>query len=154
LCRYDDSVIGRGRSISDILLAVKGEGSGWLNQAALRLVSALSGRLVRGPSTDFDALSARRRIMIAALGTSRHLFCSAETDGAAEMPKTIAVVGAGPKAAAIATKAWALRSAGIKDVDVIVFDPEGPGAAWDGRHGYTDGQQLLCTPPERDLGFP
>ena len=28
------------------------------------------------------------------------------------------------------------------------------GAAWSGAHGYTDGRQRLCTPAERDVGFP
>lgn len=70
------------------------------------------------------------------------------------MPKKLAIIGAGPKGVAIAAKAAILRSLGLLDVDVTVFDPSNAGASWDGRHGYTDGEQPLCTPPERDLGFP
>jgi mycobactin lysine-N-oxygenase len=70
------------------------------------------------------------------------------------MSKRLAVIGAGPKAAALAVKARVLRDLGVKDVTLVLFDPDGPGAAWDGRHGYTDGEQSLCTPAERDLGFP
>ena len=66
----------------------------------------------------------------------------------------IAVIGGGPKAAAIAAKAWCMREAKLADVNVTIFEKLGLAAHWDGQHGYTDGLQLLCTPPERDLGFP
>lgn len=70
------------------------------------------------------------------------------------MPKQrIAVIGAGPKGAAIAAKAWCLRQLPL-DVEVMVFDRREAGAFWSGKHGYTDGAQRLCTPAERDLGFP
>lgn len=65
----------------------------------------------------------------------------------------IAVVGAGPKAAAIAAKAWCLRQDGIP-ISVTVFERHEVGANWSGSHGYTDGRQPLCTPAERDFGFP
>lgn len=65
----------------------------------------------------------------------------------------IAVIGAGPKGAALAAKAFCLRKIGY-DVQVTLFDPNGPGAHWTGARGYTDGEQRLCTPAERDLGFP
>ena len=65
----------------------------------------------------------------------------------------IAVVGAGAKAAAIAAKAWCLRQTG-RDVHVTIFERSAIGAHWDGAHGYTDGDQALCTAAERDLGFP
>ena len=35
-----------------------------------------------------------------------------------------------------------------------VFERDQIGASWSGRHGYSDGLQRLCTPPERDVGFP
>ena len=63
------------------------------------------------------------------------------------------MIGAGPKGAAIAAKAWCLRKEHF-DVQVTVFDRYEPGAYWSGNHGYTDGEQRLCTPAERDLGFP
>jgi mycobactin lysine-N-oxygenase len=65
----------------------------------------------------------------------------------------IAVIGGGAKAAALATKAWCLRETG-RDVHVTIFERAAIGAHWDGAHGYTDGDQALCTPAERDLGFP
>lgn len=70
------------------------------------------------------------------------------------MPQqNIAVIGAGPKAAAIAAKSYCLQEKG-KEISVTVFERSEVGANWSGRHGYTDGIQRLCTPAERDLGFP
>lgn len=70
------------------------------------------------------------------------------------MPQqNIAVIGAGPKAAAIAAKAYCLQQVG-KEISVTVFERSEIGAHWSGRNGYTDGDQRLCTPAERDLGFP
>jgi mycobactin lysine-N-oxygenase len=70
------------------------------------------------------------------------------------LPARIAIVGAGPKAAAIAAKAAALDAAGYDAPAVTIFEPAPLAAAWRGEHGYTDGDQPLCTPAERDLGFP
>lgn len=70
------------------------------------------------------------------------------------MPQqNIAVIGAGPKAAAIAAKAYCLQQEGVP-IRVSVFERAQIGAYWSGNHGYTDGVQRLCTPAERDLGFP
>ena len=66
----------------------------------------------------------------------------------------IAVIGGGAKAVAIATKAACLRRTRTADVHVTIFERATIGAHWDGAHGYTDGLQPLCTPAERDLGFP
>jgi len=70
------------------------------------------------------------------------------------MAKSIAVIGAGPKAAAIAAKAQVLRLLDRADIRVTIFEKHEPGANWTGEHGYTDGHARLCTPAERDLGFP
>lgn len=72
------------------------------------------------------------------------------------MGKRLAVIGAGPKGVAIAAKAAALRLAGHLPAppEVVVFEQHEAGAAWTGHHDYTDGEQPLCTPAERDLGFP
>lgn len=67
--------------------------------------------------------------------------------------KTIAVIGGGPKAAALCAKAEVLNRTGVK-VRIRVFEKRRLGAAWLGRNGYSDGAQRLCTPPERDVGFP
>ncbi|MFD1558826.1 SidA/IucD/PvdA family monooxygenase [Paraburkholderia silviterrae] len=67
----------------------------------------------------------------------------------------IAVIGGGPKAAAIAAKAKVLRDLGIANVRVTIFEAEHIGAYWSGRDtGYTDGEQRLCTIAERDVGYP
>lgn len=66
----------------------------------------------------------------------------------------IAIVGAGPKAAAIATKAACLRDLAELEIDVVIYERDEVGAAWTGNNGYTDGLQRLCTPAERDIGFP
>lgn len=70
------------------------------------------------------------------------------------MRQEIAVIGGGAKAAAIAAKAAALRATRKADVHVTIIERAAIGANWDGGHGYTDGVQPLCTPAERDLGFP
>jgi mycobactin lysine-N-oxygenase len=68
--------------------------------------------------------------------------------------KRIAVIGGGAKAAALAAKAASLREAAGLPIDVVIFERAQIGANWNGAHGYTDGDQSLCTPAERDLGFP
>jgi len=68
---------------------------------------------------------------------------------------TIAVIGGGPKAAAIAAKADVLSRHSAHPVpQVNIYERTAFGAAWTGGHGYTDGLQPLCTLAERDLGFP
>ena len=66
----------------------------------------------------------------------------------------IAVIGAGAKAAALAAKAFVLRQQKLADIHVTIFENKEIGAHWSGKNGYTDGKQRLCTPGERDLGFP
>lgn len=68
--------------------------------------------------------------------------------------KKIAIIGAGPKAAAIAAKAAVLRMMGLEPPEIDIFEPLELGAAWTGKHGFTDGEQALCTLAERDLGYP
>ncbi len=68
--------------------------------------------------------------------------------------REIAIVGGGPKAAAIAAKAFCLRETRTADIAVTVFEKAQAGANWTGGHGYTNGDQRLCTPAERDMGFP
>lgn len=66
----------------------------------------------------------------------------------------IAVIGGGPKAASLVAKAEILRTIGLADIRVTVFEAVRPGANWVGGFGYSDGKQPLCTPAERDIGFP
>ncbi|MDT4895924.1 MAG: mycobactin lysine-N-oxygenase [Acidobacteriota bacterium] len=67
----------------------------------------------------------------------------------------LVVIGAGPKAAALAAKARVLRELGLGEVRIIVVERTNKVAAnWRGGFGFTDGQNELCTPPEKDIGFP
>jgi mycobactin lysine-N-oxygenase len=67
---------------------------------------------------------------------------------------TLAVVGAGPKGIAIATKARALALAGLDAPRVMLVDRGAIAGNWTGRQGYTSGRLPLGTPPEKDVGFP
>src|SRR5689334_11164233 len=70
------------------------------------------------------------------------------------MTARLAVIGGGPKAVAIAAKAKVLNEAQMMECEVYVFESTEIGSSCSGGNGYTDGQQLLCTPAEKDLGFP
>jgi len=75
-------------------------------------------------------------------------------DGETGMTAKLAIIGGGPKAVAIACKAKILTDARVLDCEVHVFEERAIGASWSGTNGYTDGLQALCTPAEKDLGFP
>jgi mycobactin lysine-N-oxygenase len=66
----------------------------------------------------------------------------------------LCVIGAGPKAVAIAAKRHVLLNNKVPVPELVVFDPNGLAANWGGEHGYTDGMLPLGTPPEKDVGFP
>jgi mycobactin lysine-N-oxygenase len=66
----------------------------------------------------------------------------------------LAVLGAGPKGLAIAAKRAALVRTGWEVPDLVLVDRTGVAANWSGAAGYTDGRQVLSTPPEKDVGFP
>jgi mycobactin lysine-N-oxygenase len=68
--------------------------------------------------------------------------------------QTLVVLGAGPKGLAIAAKCAALRALSRDVPRVVLIDRRGVAAHWSGAHGYTDGQRLLGTWPEKDVGFP
>lgn len=70
------------------------------------------------------------------------------------MTSEVAIIGAGPKAAAIAAKAHVLNAVRGSQIRITIFERYEIGANWLGDHGYTDGEARLCTPAERDLGFP
>ncbi len=67
---------------------------------------------------------------------------------------TLLVVGAGPKAVAIAAKRHMLAKLGYSVPQVRIIDRQGVATYWTGRSGFTDGQQFLGTRPEKDIGFP
>lgn len=68
--------------------------------------------------------------------------------------RSLTIVGAGPKAIAVAAKARALREVGLEAPDITVVEPYGVGANWRAVGGWTDGKHLLGTPPSKDIGFP
>jgi mycobactin lysine-N-oxygenase len=72
------------------------------------------------------------------------------------MPQRLAVVGAGPKAAALAARCAVSRDRLGSDhvPELLVFEREAIGAAWNGKHNFSSGFVTLCTPAEKDVGFP
>ena len=70
------------------------------------------------------------------------------------MSGTLAIIGAGAKAVAVAAKAAVLREMGIEVADVVAVERSGVAANWRAGGGWTDGRQRLGTSPEKDVGFP
>lgn len=64
------------------------------------------------------------------------------------------VVGAGPKAMAVAAKAYVLRELGLPAPRVTVVETNAVGGNWLPIGGWTDGRHRLGTSPEKDIGFP
>ncbi|WP_128984932.1 SidA/IucD/PvdA family monooxygenase [Streptomyces roseicoloratus] len=64
------------------------------------------------------------------------------------------VIGAGPKAIALAVKAGVLRAVGFDVPEVVAVERDRTAANWRGGRGWTNGRQRLGTLPEKDLGFP
>ena len=67
---------------------------------------------------------------------------------------TLAILGAGAKAVAVAAKASVLRDMGVEVPDVIAVERTAVGATWQAGGGWTDGAHRLGTSPEKDVGFP
>lgn len=67
---------------------------------------------------------------------------------------TLAVIGAGAKAIAVAAKAAELRAMGVPVPDVVAVERSGVAANWQSGGGWTDGNHRLGTGPEKDVGFP
>ena len=78
---------------------------------------------------------------------------SSAGDATASTP-TLLVVGAGPKAVAIAAKRHMLAKLGYPVPHVRIIDRRGVATHWTGKAGFTDGHQFLGTRPEKDIGFP
>ena len=70
------------------------------------------------------------------------------------MNRTLAIVGAGAKAVAVAAKAAVLRDMGVDAPDVLAIERTEVAANWQADGGWTDGQHRLGTSPEKDVGFP
>jgi mycobactin lysine-N-oxygenase len=76
--------------------------------------------------------------------------------GGDELTKSLAIVGAGAKAAAVAarnaTLTGILKRGAVPDLHI--FEKDHVGCAWSGAGSFTSGFLTLCTPGERDVGFP
>ncbi len=70
------------------------------------------------------------------------------------MDADLIVVGAGAKAAAIATKIHVINSLGLGPLSVTIVEAVEPAASWTGRNGMTSGEEPLAIPPIKDVGFP
>jgi len=64
------------------------------------------------------------------------------------------IVGAGAKAAGIATKVHILNSLGITRLSVKIVEGTEVAASWKGRNGMTSGEEPLAVTPIKDVGFP
>lgn len=76
------------------------------------------------------------------------------TDEFVTYPPNLVVIGAGPKAIAVAAKATVLDELGLPSPKVTIIEEQAIGANWTPAGGWTDGSQRLGTSPEKDLGFP
>ncbi len=64
------------------------------------------------------------------------------------------VVGAGAKAAGLATKVHVLNSLGLARISMKVVEATEVAASWKGRNGMTSGEEPLAVTPIKDVGFP
>ncbi|MGV9712553.1 SidA/IucD/PvdA family monooxygenase [Gordonia sp. NPDC003424] len=67
---------------------------------------------------------------------------------------TMLVLGAGPKALAVAAKAAVMADLGLPVPRIRVVEAHAVGANWQCIGGWTDGRHRLGTSPEKDIGFP
>jgi mycobactin lysine-N-oxygenase len=64
------------------------------------------------------------------------------------------VVGAGAKAAGIATKVHAINRLGLGPISLTIVEGTEVAASWLGRNGMTSGEEPLAVTPIKDVGFP
>lgn len=64
------------------------------------------------------------------------------------------VVGAGAKAAGLATKVHALNLLGLGPISMRIVEGTEVAASWKGRNGMTSGEEPLAVTPIKDVGFP
>jgi len=64
------------------------------------------------------------------------------------------VVGAGAKAAGIATKVHAFNRLGLGRISIKIVEGTEVAASWKGRNGMTSGEEPLAVTPIKDIGFP
>ncbi|HET6998285.1 MAG TPA: SidA/IucD/PvdA family monooxygenase [Solirubrobacterales bacterium] len=64
------------------------------------------------------------------------------------------IVGAGAKAAGIATKVHVLNTLGLGPITLKIVEGTTHAASWLGRNGMTSGEEPLAVTPIKDIGFP
>lgn len=64
------------------------------------------------------------------------------------------IVGAGAKAAGIATKVHVLNTLGLGPISAKIVEGTTHAASWLGRNGMTSGEEPLAVTPIKDIGFP
>jgi mycobactin lysine-N-oxygenase len=64
------------------------------------------------------------------------------------------IVGAGAKAAGIATKVHVLNNLGLGPINLKIVEGTEHAASWLGRNGMTSGEEPLAVTPIKDIGFP
>jgi mycobactin lysine-N-oxygenase len=64
------------------------------------------------------------------------------------------IVGAGAKAAAIATKVHVANGLGLGPISLKIVEGTERAASWLGRNGMTSGEEPLAVTPIKDIGFP
>jgi mycobactin lysine-N-oxygenase len=64
------------------------------------------------------------------------------------------IVGAGAKAAGIATKVHVLNTLGLGPISLRIVEGTEHAASWLGRNGMTSGEEPLAVTPIKDIGFP
>lgn len=68
--------------------------------------------------------------------------------------KKLVIIGAGPKAMAIASKNAVLAELGLSVPEIHIIEKVEVGAHWTGKSGFTNGRLSLTSAPEKDVGFP
>jgi mycobactin lysine-N-oxygenase len=71
-----------------------------------------------------------------------------------EAESDLVVVGAGAKAAAIATKVHTVNALGLGPIALTIVEATETAATWSGVNGYTTGGEYLALTPAKDVGFP
>jgi mycobactin lysine-N-oxygenase len=64
------------------------------------------------------------------------------------------IVGAGPKATAIAAKVHAINQLGLGPISLLIVEERAYAASWSGARGMTSGEEPLAITPLKDVGFP
>jgi mycobactin lysine-N-oxygenase len=76
------------------------------------------------------------------------------TPGKSVSQHDLIIVGAGAKAAGIATKVHIANTLGLAGLSVKVIEGTEVAASWKGRNGMTSGEEPLAVTPIKDIGFP